>query len=141
MAVPRIVVSTLECLPCPVCGELLDRGAGRQGLVWICQDCRAGAVTLPILRRHAPRPFVNALWQAALHHGRPSALVCPACTQPFIDVATTFGGRIQVCVRCYWVWLDSDALDQLATDTTALPAAPHELPPPRRALRDVRRGP
>lgn len=138
---PRIVVSALECLPCPVCGDLLDRGAGRQGLVWICQSCRAGAVTLPILRKHAPRPFVNALWQAALHHGRPSPLVCPACTQPFTRVATTFGGRIEVCVRCYWVWLDSDVLDQLATDTVALPAAPHELPPPRRTLRDLRRSP
>ena len=138
----RITVSTLDCLPCPLCGELLERGAGRQGLVWLCETCRGGAVTLPILRKHAPRSFVNALWQTALHHGGRSSLVCPACTQPFTEVASTFGGRIRVCVRCYWVWLDSDVLDALASMTlpsTALPAEPSALPPPRRALGAGRR--
>jgi Zn-finger nucleic acid-binding protein len=123
-----ITISTLEALPCPLCGELLERGEGRQGLVWICRTCRGGAVTLPILRKFAPRPFVNALWQTALHAGRNSALVCPACTQPFTEVTTTIAAQIRVCIRCYWVWLDCDVLDSLPT-LTAPPAA---LAPPRR---------
>ncbi len=136
----RITVSTLDCLPCPLCDELLERGAGREGLVWLCRTCRGGAVTLPILRKHAPRSFVNALWQSALHRGRCSSLVCPACTQPFTEVGSTIGGQIRVCVRCYWVWLDCDVLDALASMAmpAALAAEPEALPPPRRAL--ARRG-
>ncbi len=122
------IVTSLEALPCPLCGDSLERGAGRQGLVWICRSCRGGAVTLPILRRVAPRPFVNALWQTAIRRGRVSPLTCPACTQPFTEVAAGVMPQIRACIRCYWVWLDCDALDSLATVGT--PAA--ALPPPRR---------
>jgi hypothetical protein len=98
----------MESLPCPRCRRSLEPTRGRHGLVWVCRACRAGAVTLPILRQVAPRPWVTQLWQAARHHGRPSAVVCPACTQPFTEVvgariATTL--QLQVCVRCFWVWL------------------------------------
>jgi ribosomal protein L37AE/L43A len=117
-------ISGLEHLPCPLCGECLERGQGRQGLVWICRSCCAGAVTLPILRRVAPRPFVNQLWQAALHQGCRSSLVCPACTQPFTEIVSAAFPQILVCVRCYWVWLGSDVLASLSTP------AP-QLPPPR----------
>ncbi len=99
--------------------------------MWICRTCRGGAVTLPILRKVAPRPFVNRLWQSALHRGRCSSLVCPACTQPFTDVANMLATQIRVCVRCYWVWLDCHALDSLATLGTPATA----LPPPRRRAR------
>jgi len=115
-------ISCLDALPCPLCGDALERGAGREGLVWLCRTCRGGAVTLPILRRFAPRPFVNQLWQTALHEGRPSALTCPGCLHPFADVAHRFAPRIMACVRCYWVWLDCDALDALTTLGTPPPA-------------------
>jgi Zn-finger nucleic acid-binding protein len=120
---------SLEDLPCPLCGDALERGAGRQGLVWICRTCHGGAVTLPILRKFAPRAFVNALWQTALHRGRRSALDCPACTQPFTEVGSDGTAGIRACVRCYWVWLDVDALDAL---TAA--GGSRELPGPPRAL-------
>ncbi len=115
-------ISCLEALPCPLCGGALERGAGREGLVWICRSCRGGAVTLPILRKFAPRPFVNQLWQTALHHGRRSALACPACLHPFAEVASVHALHLGVCVRCYWVWLDCDALEALATLGTPPPA-------------------
>jgi len=121
---------SLEDLPCPVCGDVLERGAGRQGLVWICRACLGGAVTLPILRKVAPRSFVNTLWQTALHRGRRSSLVCPACTHPFTEVASGGTARIRACIRCYWVWLDCDALDAV----TALGAGSTELPPSPRAV-------
>ena len=130
-AVRSTSISCLDALPCPLCGDALERGAGREGLVWICRTCRGGAVTVPILRRFAPRPFVNQLWQTALHSGRASALACPACLHPFIEVASTLAPHITVCVRCYWVWLDCDALDALTTLATPVVA----LPPPRRAPR------
>lgn len=130
-----IVISSLDDLPCPLCGESLERGAGRGGLVWICRSCRGGAVTLPVLRKFAPRPFVNHLWQTALRHGRASALLCPGCAHPFSEVAAEVTPQIRACVRCYWVWLDCFALDSLTS------LAPRKaLPPPRRAaLADRRR--
>jgi hypothetical protein len=85
---------------------------GRHGLVWVCRTCRAGAATLPILRQVAPRTFVNRVWQAALHDGRGSRILCPACRKPFIEFA---GARqLKVCVRCFWVWLGCDGTSSLA---------------------------
>lgn len=128
-------IANLEALPCPLCGDSLERGAGRQGLVWICRSCRGGAVTLPILRRFAPRPFVNSLWQTAIRRGRLSRLMCPACTQPFTEVTAGVTPGIRACIRCYWVWLDCDVLDSLAT----LGRPAEALPPPRRAALERRR--
>jgi hypothetical protein len=116
----------MEPLPCPLCKEALEPAKGRHGLVWVCRTCRAGAVTLPILRQVAPRPFVNQLWQAALHHGRISKVVCPACTQPFTEcggVSAAANPQLQVCVRCFWVWLSPDGLSSVFTVPT-LPPAP-----------------
>jgi hypothetical protein len=122
---PAGKVARLEQLPCPVCKGYLERAQGRHGLVWLCRACRTGAVTLPVLRHVAPRAFVNQLWQAALHNGRTSALVCPACTRPF----TEFGARgaagntqIKVCVRCFWVWFPPALMSSFSAVATALPA-------------------
>jgi hypothetical protein len=115
----------MEPLPCPLCREPLEPTPGRHGLVWVCRACRAGAATLPILRQVASRPFVNQLWQAALHNGRTSAVVCPACTQPF----TEFGGasaavnsQLKVCIRCFWVWLNPEALSSTSAVAPRPPA-------------------
>ncbi len=128
----RPKISELEELPCPICGSYLERGAGRHGLVWFCRQCRAGAVTLPVLRQVAPRGFVNQLWQAALHDSRPSRRRCPACTQPFAELgrrSPAMPPQIKVCVRCFWVWFSSELLASFA----AGPARTPELP--RSALR------
>ena len=102
----------MEPLPCPLCREFLEPTKRRYGLVWVCRMCRAGAVTLPILRQVASRPFVNHLWQTALHNGRPSSVVCPACAQPFTEfrgASAAVTAQLKVCVRCFWVWLYPEA--------------------------------
>jgi Zn-finger nucleic acid-binding protein len=102
-----------QSMPCPSCGAELEPASGQHGIVWLCRACRAGAATLPILRKVAPRAFVNQLWQAALADAVPSPRICPSCTQPFAGFA---GSRakvepnLEVCTRCYWVWLDSATL-------------------------------
>jgi hypothetical protein len=114
----------MEPLPCPLCREFLEPTKRRHGLVWVCRACRAGAVTLPILRQVASRSFINQLWQTALHDGRPSTVVCPACTQPFTEcrgASAAVNFQLQVCVRCFWVWLRPGALWS--------PAAADSLPP------------
>jgi hypothetical protein len=115
----------MEPLPCPLCRAFLEPATGRHGLVWVCRACRAGAVTLPILRQVAPRSFVNRLWQAALHHGRPSKIVCPACTRPFTECGeanTATHSPLQVCVRCFWVWLSPEGLSAAVTVPALHPA-------------------
>jgi hypothetical protein len=108
-----VKILELEQLPCAGCGASLERGAGRHGLVWFCRDCRAGAVTLPVLRQIAPRTFVNRVWQAALHESRPSRQWCPACAQPFSELgydALWGWAPIKVCTCCHWVWFSADLL-------------------------------
>ena len=98
----------MDPLPCPRCGKDLEPTKRPHGTVWVCCRCRAGAVTLPILRQVAPRSFVNHLWQAALHNGRSSKLGCPACRQPFTEFRganAAVNSQLKVCVRCFWVWL------------------------------------
>jgi hypothetical protein len=104
-------------MPCPLCEGELEPASRRHGIVWLCRSCRAGAATLPILRQVAPREFVNHLWQAALQDGIESPRRCPSCTQPF----TCFSGsrvevepRLEVCTRCFWVWLHPASLVRLA---------------------------
>jgi hypothetical protein len=100
--------SRLAALPCPLCRGSLEPIKSRHGLVWVCRTCRAGAATVPILRAVAPRAFVNGLWQAALHHGRRSRMVCPSCARPFTEFAGEAVSRqLKVCVRCFWVWLSA----------------------------------
>ena len=103
----------MEPLPCPLCREFLEPVKKRYGLVWVCRTCRSGAVTLPILRQVASQTFVNRLWQTALHNGRPSSVVCPACAQPFTEfrgASAAVNARLKVCVRCFWVWLRPEVL-------------------------------
>jgi hypothetical protein len=140
--------ASFDALPCPLCKRPLEPTQGRHGLVWLCRACRAGAATLPILRQIAPREFVNHLWQAALHDGRPSGLVCPSCAQPFTTFAkgrVAMRPKLEVCVRCFWVWLGPQALHSLSADAPrplaiegpealARRAAPHEPAEARRVL-------
>jgi hypothetical protein len=71
----------------------------------------------------APRAFVNNLWQAALHDGRVSTLICPSCMRPFTRlVGPRANARLEVCVGCFWVWLGPRALSALSSPTTGLPA-------------------
>jgi ribosomal protein L37AE/L43A len=122
----------LQRLPCPLCGRALESAKIRHGLVWLCRTCRAGAATLPVLRQAAPRGFVNHLWQGALHDGRESGLVCPSCDRPFTRLTGPRANpRLEVCVRCFWVWLGPRALTALSR-RPALPAPP--APEPRYAL-------
>ncbi len=127
-------------LACPLCSGTLAPTRGRHGLVWLCRSCRAGAATLPVLREFAPRTFVNGLWQAALHGGRPSTLVCPSCRRRFTRLVAGGAGdeahRLDVCIRCFWVWVDADGLSAFAAPARIGGARRPALPPPdaRRAL-------
>jgi Zn-finger nucleic acid-binding protein len=101
---------------CPSCGSDLEPTRTIRGTVWLCGACRSGAATIPILRQVAPREFVNHVWQAALRNGRRSQLRCPSCGQAF----TGFSGsqavvepELEVCTRCFWVWLSAQSLKHL----------------------------
>jgi len=106
----------IDPLRCPVCHGGLEPTSTRHGLLWLCQACRAGAATVPILRRLAPRAFVDRLWQTALHDAPRSRLCCPSCAQPFTELVgpdSVAAIRLEVCVRCFWVWIGPQELSSL----------------------------
>lgn len=105
-----------QAMPCPLCSGPLESSRAPQGTVWICRSCAAGATTLGVIRKVAPRAFINHLWQAARSHGQESSCACPSCTQPLLefdarDVAVE--PTLKVCCRCFLVWLDCGALAAL----------------------------
>jgi Zn-finger nucleic acid-binding protein len=81
--------------------------------VWLCDACLAGATTVGVLRKVAPRAFVHHLWQAGLAQGRASTRRCPSCTQPLLELD---GSRVELspalllCCRCFLVWLERPSL-------------------------------
>ena len=98
---------------CASCSHPIHARGTTHGVVWICDACGTGAATLSVLRRVAPRAFVQHLWQAALAHGRPGAQRCPSCTQPLLDFAdapVTVTPIVSVCRRCYFVIFEKSAL-------------------------------
>ncbi len=104
-------------MPCPLCQAELEPTPSKHGTVWLCRQCRAGAATLPILRKVAPRPFVNEVWRAALREGLASASICPSCTQPFTSLSGSpvdAQPELEVCTRCSWVWLNPKSLAMMS---------------------------
>lgn len=71
--------------------------------------------TLSVLKRVAPKEFVNHLWQSAHQVGRPSVKRCPSCRLPL----TRLGPEVEiepefdVCIRCYVVWFEQVTLEHL----------------------------
>jgi Zn-finger nucleic acid-binding protein len=101
---------------CPQCRKPLEVRRSRFGLVRVCAECLGGTTTLSVLKRVAPREFINHLWQAAQRSGLPSEKPCPSCTQPLLELRPpdiVIEPRIDVCIRCYIVWFEHAALSRL----------------------------
>ena len=104
---------------CPLCGDPLTPTWSRFGLVRVCAACVGGTTTLSVLKRVAPKEFINHLWQAAHGSGRPSVKKCPSCRQPLLRLGpgVEIEPEIDVCIRCYVVWFEQVALEQLQLAT------------------------
>lgn len=104
----------IQPMLCASCSGELRAQRTDHGLVWLCGSCVAGATTLGVIRKVAPKDFVNHLWQAGYAHDRPSAQRCPSCTQPLLELD---GARVELspsmllCCRCYLVWLERATLE------------------------------
>lgn len=78
-----------------------------------CETCFAGATTLSVLKRVAPREFINHLWQAGRKVGKPSGKACPSCTQPLVELRPPeieITPKIDLCLHCFLVWMERDTL-------------------------------
>jgi hypothetical protein len=100
---------------CPLCWEPLSPRRSRFGQVRVCARCMGGTTTLPVLKRVAPREFIQHLWQAAQRSGRSSFKSCPSCRQPLLSLGpeVEIEPEFDVCVRCYVVWFEQATLEQL----------------------------
>jgi Zn-finger nucleic acid-binding protein len=115
----------LAPMRCASCQGPLTSQPGRHGIVWVCGRCVAGATTIGVLRHVAPRAFIHHLWQAARHHGAPSRKACPSCTQPLLELRppqVQIQPALDVCCRCFLIWMERPALDALRMGAAALPA-------------------
>jgi Zn-finger nucleic acid-binding protein len=114
---------------CASCSGELQARRTDHGVVWLCGSCVAGATTVGVLRKVAPRSFINHLWQAGLTHGRPSTRRCPSCTQPLLELdgaQVELSPSLQLCCRCYLVWLDRSSLKAFRLDEQRLHSAARE---------------
>jgi hypothetical protein len=122
-------MSDLEPMRCASCSEELRPRRTEHGIVWLCGSCVAGATTLGVLRKVAPRPFINHLWQASQLHGRASAKRCPSCTQPLLDLDGTgvaLSPSLLVCCRCLLVWLEKPSLEAFRLEKQRVRSAVRE---------------
>lgn len=109
-------------MPCASCGADLEPCGTPHGIVWVCRRCVAGATTLGVIRKIVPRGYVNHLWQAAQRFGRESQRACPSCTRPLLDFRpdeVELSPKLEVCCRCFLIWLDRPALLSLRPPRTA----------------------
>ena len=100
---------------CPLCADALTPRPSRFGQVRVCIPCLGGTTTLSVLKRVAPREFVNHLWQSAHRSGRPSVKSCPSCTQPLLRLGpeVEIEPEFDVCIRCHVVWFEQVTLEYL----------------------------
>jgi len=120
--------------PCPICARPLETVRGKHGVFLACVDCQAGATTLPVLKKVAPREFVDHLWQMIQRHGEPSKRSCPSCARALLEAPAEveLEPRVDVCLPCYLVWLDATALAQAPVGERLPDRAPLGLPAPSR---------
>ena len=121
---------------CALCRADLEPSRLPHGIVWICRSCEAGAVNLGVFRQVVPRGFVNHLWRAVKLYGLPSRKTCPSCAQPLLEVdakRVQLSPALEVCCRCFLVWLERPVLARLRQRTPRLRSSIRELdaPPPR----------
>jgi hypothetical protein len=119
----------LDPMLCAACASELRPARTDHGVVWLCASCAAGATTLGVLRKVAPRSFVHHLWQAAQAHGRPSRKRCPSCTQPLLELdgsCVDLSPALLVCCRCFLVWLEEPTLAAFRLEERRLRSAVRE---------------
>jgi hypothetical protein len=130
---------------CPSCSGELRPCRTTHGVVWLCDPCSAGATTLGVFRRVAPRPFVNHLWQAGRAHGQPSARRCPSCTQALLELDASrveLSPSLLLCCRCFLVWLEEPTLEAFRLGRQRLGSGAREVAAtiPMRAIGEPDRG-
>ena len=97
---------------CPVCGRALALARRDFGMLWLCDECVAAFVTLPVLRRLAPSLAEELRSMPAPVEEGPR-LACPFCAGRLLQRSLMAFGperRLLACPRCRAVRLDRSAL-------------------------------
>ena len=116
---------------CPHCRGTLARTSIQSGIVWVCGRCGGRAMSLGLLRKTAPKTYLDRLWQAA-GAGREAGRPCPACDRPMRQASgpAPAAPTLDVCRLCQFVWFDPREFAQLPP--LPPPPAEPELPPEAR---------
>jgi Zn-finger nucleic acid-binding protein len=99
-------------LTCPRCNVPLKEVRTSGGILYACDRCDAGAVTIELLRK---RPINQSLWLHAVQGQERIGPRCPLCRQPMIDIALRDQAEIEVdvCSHCHFVWFDAHEVEAL----------------------------
>ncbi len=106
-------MSCLEQDVCPECSRVLHRIARPFGLLWVCTDCEAAYLTLPVLRRLLPDTIQIKHLHPSSHGSPPDGATCPFCGHPQVLAAVSFDYdefRLPYCRICCAFRLNRAAL-------------------------------
>lgn len=110
---------------CPSCKTTLSKRTSRLGFFWVCRSCHGRTLTIEVLRKVAPKPLLNRLWQMARSGRYGGARKCPSCLRTMAEVPLGIGmvcEHIDVCTGCHFVWFDPGEFE-------SLPKTPVPKPP------------
>ena len=101
---------------CPRCKNRLARTQTRDGLFFVCPNCRGRAVGLSVVRKLKHREELRELWGRVSRGEGGRGVGCPICRKPMVDVPVPVESRqvrLDVCKSCQFIWFDPDELGQL----------------------------
>lgn len=128
-----------DMFECPSCRQILTKTQAGFGVIWQCPACTGRAVTLSLLRKGIDGGFLNEVWQEARGYseaGHVGPRACPSCSlrMPQAHVPSAEGTQItvDVCITCYFIWLDAGEAALLPQKELAPDGAKKELTPQAR---------
>ena len=104
-------------LACPSCNGHLSRHDSDDGKLHICDECGGRLVPYKTLRKDHVRGDYLAELRRQARKGMLSKRPCPHCRQEMLETKTpvtaAFYMTLEVCERCFLVWLDPGEIAKL----------------------------
>jgi membrane associated rhomboid family serine protease/Zn-finger nucleic acid-binding protein len=100
---------------CPRCSTSLSREKTRGALYYHCKSCLGFCFTLSALKRFVDQSIISELWEGSENLPVNEGAHCPHCMKGMKTLLDHDKGipEIDICRRCYSVWLDHGEIDHL----------------------------
>ena len=123
-------------LCCPVCERelLVVRRPGVQ--TYHCATCNGRAITMSVLRRFAPKKYVDDVWNTMWSRSTPSERECASCEKQMVGFVLEVREGIigaRGCRSCQLVWFDISELTRFLVDDPDMRTVDGHVSPEDRA--------